>query len=382
MAELIHRSGNKWRVRVFCRRDEHGKKIFCYNKTHTFETIKERNSFANRKQQEHEDGTLHDRPEKLTLDRHLDDWLEHKRGKLDPNTHADYKETLERYVRTELGDVLLTDLKPRLIQKLYDGMTKQGLTARTVRYTHTILRSALEKAVWWDLIPTNPANRTERPSGSRKKIGVMMPDEAARFLESAKEDRLAALFYLALANGPRPEESFGLQWPDVNLEKGRIEIQRVLISNRTGGGWRLRDMPKTDSGFRTLTLEPEVIEILQEHRKRQLLERVGAGKRYQNNNLVFATPTGEPLRGSNVLRRSLRPVLERAELNPAFHLYTLRHSFATLSLAARVDAKSVSYALGHKSVAFTLDTYVHIVDSMLVEASGKLGSLLFKKTGS
>jgi integrase len=182
-----------------------------------------------------------------------------------------------------------------------------------------------------------------------------------------------------LSNGPRPEECFGLQWPDLDLEKGRVEIYHVLKWNRTGGGWRFRDYPKTDAGFRTLTLDPPVIAVLQEWRKQQLLERLQAGKRYQNNNLVFSTPTGEPLYPTNVHRRHFRPLIKSSRLNPALRLYDLRHSFATLSLAAGVEPKMVSYALGHASVAFTLDVYCHMVEKMRLNAAGKLEGILFPK---
>lgn len=138
--------------------------------------------------------------------------------------------------------------------------------------------------------------------------------------------------------------------------------------------------PGADSENRA-TKEPETITVLQEHRKRQLAERIAAGKRYTNHDLVFAAPLGGPLRGPNVRRRNFQPILEAAELNNmGFTPYSLRHTFATLSIAAGASPKAVSYALGHASVSFTLDVYVHIVGSMNLDASGKLGNLLFRGT--
>jgi integrase len=165
----------------------------------------------------------------------------------------------------------------------------------------------------------------------------------------------------------------------VDLEKGRVKIFRALKWNRKGGGWRLRDAPKTESGRRTLRLEPPVIAILKEWRKKQLAERLQAGNRYQNNNLVFCTPTGEPLYPTNVHRRHFRPVVEAAKISEDFTLYGLRHTFATLSMAAGVSEKKVSHDLGHATVAFTLDTYVHLVEVMHLEAEGKLAGMLFPK---
>jgi site-specific recombinase XerD len=126
-------------------------------------------------------------------------------------------------------------------------------------------------------------------------------------------------------------------------------------------------------------LEPPIIKIFQEHRKRQLVERMSAGKKYQNNNLVFCTLTGEPLSLTNVHRRNYRPIITAAKLKNSLTLYSLRHSFATLSLAANVEPKIVSYDLGHESVAFTLDVYCKVVEKMRLNAEGKLDSILFPK---
>lgn len=169
-------------------------------------------------------------------------------------------------------------------------------------------------ALWWELIPSNPADRTKRPSVKRGKIEVLHPEEAPEFLQAAKGDRLGPLFTFMLSNGARPEECYGLKWSEVDLDKGRVEIFRVLKWNRSGGGWRLREYPKTDASCRTLRLEHQVIAILQEWRKKQLLERLQAGKRYENHDLVFCIPTGEPLYPTNVHRRHSYPVVKHAGL--------------------------------------------------------------------
>jgi integrase len=237
----------------------------------------------------------------------------------------------------------------------------------------------MEKAVWWDIIASNPTHRTERPSQKRSVIQILQPEEASYFIQCAKADRLGVLFTFLLSNGPRPEECFGLQWPHLDLEKGKVQIGQVLKWNRTGGGWRLRDYPKTDAGRRVLTLDPPVVAMLQDWRKRQLEERLQAGRSYENNNLVFATPTGEPLYPTNVLRRHFRPLVIGSGLNPKLRVYDLRHTFATLSLLAGVDVKKLSYDMGHTRTSFTMDTYCHVVEQMHLIAAGKLESILWPK---
>ncbi len=215
--------------------------------------------------------------------------------------------------------------------------------------------------------------------GKTKEITFFDEKQAGEFLKAAKGDRLFAMFHFALTTGARPEEYFGLKWQDIDFAAGRAEVRRVLIVNRSGGGWRFRDWPKTHASRRTLQLEPETVAVLQEHRKHQLAECIKAGKRYTHHDLVFTAPLGGTLHGPNVHRRNFLPILEAAKLtDKPYTPYSLRHTFATLSIAAGASPKAVSYALGHASVKFTLDVYCHIVDSIKLDASGKLGRLLFK----
>ena len=75
--------------------------------------------------------------------------------------------------------------------------------------------------------------------------------------------------------------------------------------------------------------------------------------------------------------RHLRKIMEKAEIEEPKNLYRLRHSFVTLSILSGADLKSVSRAAGHSSVAFTMDTYQHVLPSMRKDAAEKVGALLF-----
>jgi integrase len=102
------------------------------------------------------------------------------------------------------------------------------------------------------------------------------------------------------------------------------------------------------------------------------------GQRYAPHNFVFATPEGSPLMPQNLLRRHFRPILERAGLPISIRLYDLRHSCATLLLAANENPKVVSERLGHASITLTLDTYSHVLPSMQHAAADKLEGTLFR----
>jgi integrase len=386
LAEFIHKGGKRWRVRVFLGRETVGHtdsgqpivKTRYHDKTLEFKGVKERNEYARDVERKRDAGTLCDG--EMTVRAYLERWLETKRLMLsEPNTAESYERQMKTYVYPEIGSVELARLTSWHVQGVYNKMAQAGLSARTIQYTHTILKAALKPAVGGRLIPANPCEFTERPERIQEEVLFFDEREAQRFLEAAKADRLYAAFHLALANGPRPSEYAGLLWPDFDLKAGTVKIARVLKWNEGGGGWRLREFPKTEASRRVLRLEPETVAVLHEHKKRQLAERLAAGKRYTDNGLVFSTPTGEPLAPRNVQRRNFNPVLERAGLTGKNYVpYCLRHTFATLSIAAGADPKAVSHALGHRNVNFTYNVYVHIVESMKLDAQGKLANLLFR----
>lgn len=211
---------------------------------------------------------------------------------------------------------------------------------------------------------------------SRKEMKALSPDEATRFLTEASKDRWSALFALALVTGMRPEEYLGLQWKDVDLEKGTATIQRALVWHRKGGGWTFI-APKTARSRRNIPLPESVAQALAAHRRRQAEARLAVGADYQNYDLVFATRDGTPIMPRNLLSRHFKPILQRAKLPLSIRLYDLRHTCATLLLAANEHPKIVSERLGHASVTLTLDTYSHVLPSMQQAATEKLERILF-----
>jgi integrase len=89
---------------------------------------------------------------------------------------------------------------------------------------------------------------------------------------------------------------------------------------------------------------------------------------------IFHTPAGDPL-NSDYLGRELRRILVRAGL-PRIRLYDLRHTAASLALAAGAPVKAISEQLGHSNTAFTLDVYAHLLPHMQAEAVQRVEALL------
>ena len=374
------RGENTWLVRVYLGRDSRAGKRRYHN--HTVRgTKKDAQKYLNAVLREKDLGTFVE-PVKITLDQHLDQWLETAaKCRLSEGTFASYEYMLKRYVRPLLGYRKLATLSPLDLQMLYNALQSRGLSARTVRYVHSVLSSALKQAIKWRMLTHNPASAVDVPRHERREMRAFSPEEAGRFLAAASGDRYCVLFAFALTTGMRPEEYLSLQWKDLDLKTGITSVQRTLIWRRKGGGWCFGE-PKTPRSRRTIPLPASVVRALATHRRLQAEERLKAGSNYTQHDLVFATSEGGPLMLRNLIRRHFKPILKRAGLPDSIRLYDLRHSCATLLLAAEENPKVVSERLGHASIVLTLDTYSHVLPSMQKAASDKLETMLFSPAGA
>ncbi|HEX8397676.1 MAG TPA: site-specific integrase [Pyrinomonadaceae bacterium] len=376
--QLIKRGDDTWLVRVYLGEDANGKRKY-HNET--FKGTKKEADKVLRKVLEDRDKGLLGDARKQTLKEYLGVWLENiAKPRLEYRTFKDYNDLLERYVYQPLGKIKLYDLKAIHIQKLYSDMQARGLSPRVVRYTHSVLSSALKKAVELDVLPRNVATLVQLPKQTRKEMDVLTQKECVQFLHKLKDERFAALFSFALATGMRPEEYLALQWKDIDLEKGTATVRRALVTHRKGGGWHFGE-PKTKKSRRTLPLPKSIIRELQAHRRQQGEARLKLGSAWQNYDLVFPSELGTPLNPPNVTRHFKR-ILKDAELRTSIRLYDLRHTCATLLLQAGINPKIVSERLGHSTIVLTLDVYSHVLPNMQEAASDELDRLIFKQSGT
>jgi integrase len=199
--------------------------------------------------------------------------------------------------------------------------------------------------------------------------------ELERFLAAAKGSPLEDLFFVAFFTGMREGELLGLQWSCIDFKRGTIRVEKQLQRPRRKGDEFYFSSLKNDKE-RIITPAPDVMKVLREHKRKQnearlkaLLWDCGAFP-----DLVFTNEIGGHLIYAYLLNQ-YKKILTAAGLEQR-RFHDARHTYATLSLLAGDDIKTISANLGHATVAFTLDQYAHYVDTMREVSAGKMQALI------
>jgi integrase len=185
------------------------------------------------------------------------------------------------------------------------------LSTRMVQSIHAVLRNALQCAVREEVLPRNVAKLVKVSVPKYRVNRGLTVAEARRVLKAAKDERLCALYVLALCLGLRRGELLALRWSDIDLDAGVLEVTQSL--QRIGGELRFV-RPKTDDSERTVPLPEICTKALKDHRERQDDEKQNAGEDWLDHDLVFPARLGTPMEPDN-LRRSWGRICKAAGLD-------------------------------------------------------------------
>jgi integrase len=207
------------------------------------------------------------------------------------------------------------------------------------------------------------------PRVKRKEMEALSVEECRRFLEVAEKSEWFPVLALALTTGMRPSEYLALKWTDIDWQRGTASVCRTI--QVIGSDWTFDDTKRKRSR-RIVKLQNFVLKGLQGLKQAQESKRDGST--FLHSELIFVSPSGLPLK-QRVVKREFRRLLAAAGIRPV-RLYDLRHTAATLGIAAGVSVKVISDQLGHASISFTLERYSHVLPSIQDEAAAKVEKLL------
>lgn len=363
--QLIQRGDRTWQLRVYAGRIDGKRKYLNYT---VHGTKRDAQARLNKLLVDRDNDALAI-PSRLLLRDYLEQWKDKAlKGRVTPRTFRSYSEDLARYIEPELGGKRLTAITAWDVQGVYARMGERGLSASTIRRTHTVLNNALKQAVNWRILPSNPAASATLPGVDRtQKLRYMTREQVGRFLAAVADSPWKGVYHLMLNTGMRPGEVFGLTWEHVNVAKGELTVMQAVTFDAEKRP--KLSTPKTKKP-RRITFSQELAQVLVEHRD--------ATSSIDNPlGLVFPNIDGGLIHPNYWNKRDFKQALERAGLASSIRLYDLRHTMATLALAADVHPKIVSERLGHASTKLTLDLYSHVTAHMQDQVGDQLGSLIY-----
>jgi integrase len=290
---------------------------------------------------------------------------------LAPKTIKAYGDVVRLHLTPELGRIELGKLTPQAVTTMLRDKERAGLSPRSVAMIREVLRGALNVAVKMQMVERNAAALATPPRQMKVERRTVNPEEAKRLLAVSEEDRLSALYRLALTLGMRQAEILGLRWADVDLDAGALRVRQTL---QRIGGETITKEPKTARSRRTLALSPSLVAALVAHKDRQEFDRKRAGSRWLESGLVFTSTVGTALEARN-LTREFKRHLAAAGLPASLRFYDMRHAAASLLIADGLPITVVSAMLGHALTSTTLNNYAHVLpgsDRLTAEAMERL----------
>lgn len=284
-------------------------------------------------------------------------WLEkYAEPRLKDSTIESYARHLRLHWIPAFGTTPLNRITTSRVEEVVNDLLAGGLSGRSVNNALVVLKLELKHAVRWGYLAISPAEQVQRVRVEREEMRAMTPDQVKRLLAAADPEGWL-LLTLAVFTGLRRGELLALQWGDVNWKAAQVSVQRSLWKGKFIG-------PKTKNAIRRVDLAPQVLAALRDARPPGSLEATRA-------QLVFSSANGTPLSPDNMVKRRYLPALERAEL-PHFRFHDLRHTYASLLIAAGEHPKYVQSQLGHASITTTLDRYGHLLPGAYAHGGERL----------
>ena len=425
----IKQRGDSYLVTVSLGRDVNGKKIF---ETATFKpdaglTPKRKQkaveAFAASFEEQCKNGlTLDGR--KITLKEFIDRWAtERAVQELQASTMEKYQAVIDDFILPHLGHLKLTEIKPHTINSFFVQLTKDGARrdgkpggyARgTINKISNVLSSILRTAVEWEVVGRNPCDNVRvQAEATADKIKFFTPEQTAIFLdyiskpytirtkghtrtddtgkqytvgdyESTKELplQIKVLFTLAIYTGLRKGELLALTWDDVDFENNAVAVTKAAA---VVGGKQIVKVPKTRNSYHIVSIPKRMTTMLLKLKNEQTCYRLKVGSFWQGDNWIFTQTNGKMMCYSTPYS-ALHDILthynaDKAEVDklPMIPFHGLRHTKATLQIAAGTDVRTVSAILGHRETSTTMNIYSHSLQTAEQEAAANMERLLARQ---
>ena len=315
---------------------------------------------------------------------------------LAPSTYNRYVGMLESRILPYLGSFTLEKIKPPVLMKLYDMLeqdtqierlaknngkrTLKPLSKKTILEHHRLISAMLHKAVYWQIIPYNPAERVQPPRAPKAQ-SKFYDDEQCKILlkglnelEESKTKYKVAII-LTVFTGVRLGELMGLDWKNIDFKNKEIVVNKSSQYLASEGVYT--KTPKTPSSYRHISILDSVIEMLEEYKIWYDNQKELCGEFWEESDRLFVQDDGKPMHPDTVSKWFVKFVQTLGL--PYLNFHGIRHTNATLLISQNVDVAVVAARLGHAQISTTFNFYVHPLASHNRSAGIVLQNLLVDK---
>jgi integrase len=283
-------------------------------------------------------------PEDLIFMDFCERFLKAKKSQVKPSTHEDYKQVVENHLKPFFKRRRMSGITPLVVQDFLSYLEEKKISPATRKKVYRYLKVIIHHAQSLEMIGRDPTSSIRSPRVERKEMDCLTPDEVSRLLSEA-DDQLMPLLAVACFAGLRQGEILGLKWGDVDFIHGNIRVVRTYDPDY---GF---SEPKSNASRRAVPIPQFLVSIL-----KRLYEKRGHP---EPDELVFPNSAGKPQNRSNLVTRDFENALKDAGIR-RIRFHDLRHTYASLCIAAGMDPKALQKAMGHASISMTMDTYAHL----------------------
>ena len=305
-------------------------------------------------------------------------WFEeYAKVNLRPTSYSRMKQLTKR-IYPALGHKRLDKITSRDVQKFITDLLVNGknmnngkpLSRKTAVHHLSLISDVFSYAIRMGMLTDNPCRRVVVPRSEQEEKQIYTLDEVKTLYEHLKDEPMKYQVYLLLAiySGFRRSEMLGLEWKDIDFENSLIHVRRTSQYTKEKGIYT--DTTKTRKSKRVSKFPPSIMNLLKQFRTEQAKEAKQLGTKWEGHDRLFTKWNGAPIDPKTVT--TWFPGFLAAHDLPLVHFHSLRHTNASLLIAAHVPVTAVSGRLGHAKTSTTTDIYAGFIRSADAAAADAL----------